>query len=305
MLRLSQLFPALFCFASMSASGGLILNGDRTLELSDISSGGGASYCLWLDNSERSGARQVPVHWQIRLLTPAGGLAFRAVSQHSIKIPYELFVQSSPGSPFQRIRPNENIAQGNRISGHCEPGQSSFLLQVQPLGEPSLIPGGLYRASLPIEITTSDGERQSVDLVLRLSVPEQVAARVLDNIVLPKFDGSSPPSGETRVCLFRNGGGNYSVRLQGDGANGAFVLNKNVTVNGRVELPFSVKWQAGNLPSASLEPGENSRVYGGSTHRDCQGSSNAVVQVALPVNEAQGAASGSYQGRLKIIVQAR
>lgn len=305
MLRFSQCFLIFFCLVSRFASGGLILHGDRIVELLDMASGGGGAYCLWLNASESEILRETSTDWQIKLLTPAGGMVFKATGQPSVRIPYELFVQLSPGSPYQRVRPNDNIAQGRRLSGHCEPGLSSFLLQVQPLGEPNLVPGGLYQATLPVEITASNGEKQAIDLVLRLHVPERVSARVLENIVLPRFEGASAPSGEARVCLFRNGGGNYSVRLQGDGANGAFVLNKKVSIDGRKELPFFVTWQGGRFPAVSLEPGESSRVYGGSPHQDCQGAANALVQVTLPAQEAQRAGSGSYQGRLKIIVQAR
>ena len=246
--------------AGRFAFGRLILNGDRTIKLLSLEQGGSGSYCLWLNSSDAQALAGKSVDWQIKLRTPSKSLSLTSSHKTSVSIPFELLVQAKPGAPFQRIRENHTLIQGRNLSSHCEPERSSFVLQVQPLVETGLIPGGYYREILPLEITTSEGNRQSLDFELRLKVPERVSARVLDRIDLPRFDGVSPPSGEARVCLFRNGGGQYSVRLQGDGANGAFVLKRKVAADIHRELPFEVKWKGGSLPAVAMTPGENSQV---------------------------------------------
>ncbi|WP_281647244.1 hypothetical protein [Parendozoicomonas sp. Alg238-R29] len=294
---LNSLLPFLgfiVLFSGKALASGLVFSGDRSVELISIEEGGGGQYCIW---QESAGSRAVD--WHLKLLVPPGGMQLGSSNHPSISIPFDVRVQSAPGSPFRRIRSNETLIQGSRLSSYCEPGSSSFQLHIQPLGEPNLIPGGNYHQRLPVRLIASGGVIQDLELDLRLTVPERVGARVLDSIQLPRFDGTSASSGEARVCLFRNGGGNYSVRLRGDGANGEFVLQ------GRKELNFAANWRGAGMPAEIMEPGKISRIYPGSSHPDCLGGFNGQVEVSLPAHEAQRATSGRYQGRLRIIIQAR
>ena len=289
-------FLIIWCFSwsVLAETGRIRLVGDERVVLTSVGDSRSSEYCIWYEQAET-----LQTDWKVELITPDGGLQLKALRRNSFTVPFDLNVQPRAGAPFTRVHPETVLAKGSKLVSHCSPENASFRLNVQPSIAPELVPGGVYHQRLQLRLTAEGFSPVTSDIHLYLRVREQVRATVLGSIHLPDFDGRSEPVGETRLCLFRNGGGEYAVRFQGDGERGQYLLRGNGS------LRYTAAWQSGSQPEEWLGVGERSRAYRGSSFPDCRGGHNASVRVAVPVSEAQKAISGRYQGRLRIIVQAR
>lgn len=104
------------------------------------------------------------------------------------------------------------------------------------------------------------------------------------------------------VCLYSQSN-RYSVRADGSGAGGAFVLS-----GGPSSLAYEVRWsaQAGQTNGTGLSPGA---VLSGLTtsaqNQNCSGSgppTSASLILVLPATALSAAMQGSYSGTLTLIV---
>jgi len=104
------------------------------------------------------------------------------------------------------------------------------------------------------------------------------------------------------LCLYSQSD-RYSVRADGSGAGGAFVLS-----GGASSLPYEVRWspQSGQSNGTALSPGA---VLSGLTtnaqNQNCGGSgptTTASLILVLPATALSGATQGSYSGTLTLIV---
>ncbi len=276
------------------------LSGDERIMLLPIRGGaefsGTANYCVWLKQQTTENRS-----WRVKLLMPDGGMLLRPAGHRASPVPFEILVQRHVGAPFSRVRTEEVMLSGDRLVSHCGTDGSSFQLMVQPTMATELIAGGSYQQRLRMALLVDGMESQIIEVPLVLQVRELISATLNESsLSLPTFDGRTTPVGSVGLCLFRNGGGDYAVRLQGDGERGQFQLMK-----GQVAIAYQPHWQINGQPWESPQPGQQSRTYQGSTFRDCRGADNATVHVVIPLEEARKAASGRYRGRLRIIVQAR
>lgn len=104
------------------------------------------------------------------------------------------------------------------------------------------------------------------------------------------------------LCLYAQNN-RYSLRADGSGAGGAFVLS-----GGAANLAYEVRWndQGGQTNGAGLSPGA---VLSGLTtsaqNQNCSGagpSTTASLILVLPASALSGATQGSYSGTLTLIV---
>ncbi len=256
---------------------------------------GTGQYCVRLAQAE---TMEQP--WQVRLFVPEQGFVLRPSGHNAPPIPFEVRVKSSPTATPQSITKESVISRGETLVSHCGNGNNLFHIAIQPTRPLTLIKAGYYRQRLRLQLTAGALTPVNLDIQVVVEVPELVKASLENNtLYLPPFDGRNTPTGSSNLCLFRNGGGRYSVSLRGDGPFGQFNLQ------GTGLLAYQVFWQSSNTPWESLQPGQQSLTYTGSSFRDCQGGHNATVHIQVPVLEAQKASSGRYQGRLKITVRAQ
>ncbi len=259
-----------------------------------------SQYCLWLQQ-----AQEQKLSWSVEHLPSADGQVLRSLAHTGLTIPFDIKVQAQPSETPRLVRSGSVIARGESVGSHCGAEGSLFLLQITPLFNPDLIPGGLYQQTLSLRLTTGEGETAQVsrfDIRLRLQVSERVGVTVFNHIELPTFTGENAPEGQAMLCLFRNGSGAYSVRLRGD--SGPLRLSRKDGGVSR-ELDYVAFWQGNGLPEEALQAGASSQIYTGSSFEDCRGGFNARLRVAVPVDVASRALSGRYQGRLRIVIQAR
>ncbi len=256
---------------------------------------GSGQYCVSLAQAE---PLQQP--WQVRLFVPEQGFVLRPSGHSAPVIPFDVRVKATPTATSQHITKESVISRGESLVSHCGNGSNLFHITIQPTRPLSLIKAGHYRQRLRLQLTAGTLAPVNLDIPIVLEVPELVQATLEQaTLSLPPFDGRTVPAGFSHLCLFRNGGGRYSVAVRGDGALGQF------TLQGTGLLSYQVFWQTLNSPMESLQPGQQSQTYAGSSFRDCQGGHNATVHIQVPVHEAQKASSGRYQGRLKITVRAQ
>ena len=303
-LIISLLLPVMALPAAASQSvAALRLTGDQRItlpiSLESLYTGseqtGIGNYCVRLEQAE---SRQQ--NWQVHLLSPEGGYVLRPLDHNGPPLPIEISVQDKLNAPAKPVRHEQIIYQGTTLTGHCGHRDNRFRITIKPTQSLVLLKGGRYQQRLRLQLTSKDIFPVNLDILLVLNMPELASAKVEKRTIsLPPFDGRTPPVATTSLCLFRNGGGQYTVRLRGDGPNDQFLL-KGVDL-----LEYQVFWQADNRTRESLSPGRFSNVYSGSAFRDCRGRYNAALQVELPVNEAEKAHSGNYQGSLRITVQAQ
>jgi hypothetical protein len=103
------------------------------------------------------------------------------------------------------------------------------------------------------------------------------------------------------VCLFAHSN-RYSIRADGSGSNGAFVLS-----SGAANLAYEVRWnsQAGQANGTALSPGA---VLGGLTtsaqNQNCASGppTTASLILILPATALSTATEGAYSGTLTLIV---
>ena len=104
------------------------------------------------------------------------------------------------------------------------------------------------------------------------------------------------------LCLYSQSD-RYSVRADGSGAGGAFLL-----AGGAFDLPYEVRWnaQSGQVNGTALSPGA---ILAGLTtnaqNQNCGGSgpsTTASLILVLPATALSAATQGSYSGTLTLIV---
>ncbi|CAM3434857.1 hypothetical protein [Parendozoicomonas haliclonae] len=297
------MFMSFFVAYTAAAETRIRLSGEEhiTLNLSSAENDNPVfeRYCVWLEQAE-----QLEREWSVKLQMPDGGMVLKPSGHGSTDVPFEFQVQQQTGGPISEVRPESLVAEGSALTSHCRNETGAFLIRVLPTKSFELIPGGTYRQNLKLKLNVQGLDPVLTEIPVTLRVAHQVAASLSHSeLTLPRFDGQQSPVAVADLCLFRNGGGQYVVRLQGEGEGSSFALKRSRGNN--ETLPYNVHWRSGGQIGESLQPGQASRLYSGSSFRDCRGGSNASLQITVPAEEAQKAMSGHYQDSLRITVQAR
>ena len=133
--------------------------------------------------------------------------------------------------------------------------------------------------------------------VVTLNVPNLIRISNVDDITMGYTAGSGA-TGTDDVCVFRNGGGNYSVQASSANGSGSFQLTDG---NGST-VPYAVDWAGTTLnegtASATLTTSET-------TSPSCGGTPNITLTLtATDADVASATATGAHTDTLSLMVTA-
>ena len=118
-----------------------------------------------------------------------------------------------------------------------------------------------------------------------------------DIALIVRSDGGA--SGSTTACIYRNGTGSYMVTANGSGVANAFTLSDG---NSGV-IPYSVTFDDGNGAEPLTKDTTLTGLTGANTlSMNCNGGTNATIDVAVSATDFIGAPAGDYTGTLTLII---
>lgn len=123
----------------------------------------------------------------------------------------------------------------------------------------------------------------------------------LSDIDLGTWNGSGPLSGSTRMCVFHNDGGRYSIT-----PSSAHALNGQFRVSGAgSHIPYRVDFadDAGKQFTDVSSGKRLANLQGHDRSPACQGGTNATLTVQFSEEALQAAASGSYGDTITLLVE--
>lgn len=165
-----------------------------------------------------------------------------------------------------------------------------------------LATGGVIAATQGTVGATSTG-------TLNISVDVENLVRIsgLSDILLT-FDitGTGDIVGSSTACVYRNGGGTYSVNATGSGAGDAFTIQNAAPVP--TPIAYTVAWDDAVTGTAAVGVTSGTALTGqtgaNTVSDDCStgGGANAFVEVTVPRASLVAAPAGTYNGILTLEV---
>jgi len=143
-------------------------------------------------------------------------------------------------------------------------------------------------------------------LGLCLSAPSAWSAEVrvsnFSNLSFGIYSGSGPLSSDIDLCVYSDTG-SYDVTVTGSGSGSSFTIN-----SGSNAISYSVYWNDTSGTSGSVQittPGSPLGNQGGAheTEPDCNGGTNANLEVRFSESNLQAAKAGSYSGTVYVTVE--
>ncbi len=164
---------------------------------------------------------------------------------------------------------------------------------------------GTYSQTFDATLRNSGGGKpqSKSSVTVDLTIPDSIQITQVDDISLGTFDGVNDMTGSDSLCVYRRGGGDYSLTITGSGSGGAFTLS-----GGGDTIPFSVTWNDGagarSVTSGTLLSGLTNTF---TQDTECNGGAdnNATLGVQVLANDIQAGTStiGTHTGSLTITVE--
>lgn len=171
----------------------------------------------------------------------------------------------------------------------------------------ALVTGVLLSSSAFSATPGTVGATSTGTLDISVDVEDLVRISGLSDIILT-FDvtGTGPITGSSTACVYRNGGGDYSIEATGSGTASAFTIqNASATPT---PIAYTVGWDdavTGTAVSAATSGTPLTGQTGANTvSDDCStgGGANAFVEVTVPRASLSAAPAGTYNGTLTLEV---
>ena len=139
------------------------------------------------------------------------------------------------------------------------------------------------------------GSESTDSLSITLDLRDQIRISNLRDIYLSQnTDGSY--SGGTDACIYRNSGQQYNITARGN-YSGFYLKNQNT------KLPYAVFYNDG---ASKSQMGNGltllNRRNANNQHKDCNGESNAYIQVLISSHTINSVPAGTYSGILNLVV---
>ncbi len=158
---------------------------------------------------------------------------------------------------------------------------------------------GTYTGTFRIDSLQLSSPRSYNIQTFTVTIPELIQISDLDDIDLGSQSGTNDAVGSDGLCIFRNGGGSYTLRASGGtGNNDPYELS-----NGTSTLPYTVAFREGSSPFVNQAPGTSSSSLSGSSIQNCGGTNNADVRVKISAADITAADPGNYNGVLYITAE--
>jgi len=163
----------------------------------------------------------------------------------------------------------------------------------------SLVALGLISGSALAANQGTLGATSTGDLTITLDIASLVRVSNLNDINLGTFAGGGGGlAGTDTFCVYRNGTGNYTINMTGDGAASAFTL-----ANGANTVPYSVDFVNGATTTAMSTGTALAGQTGANTVSDtCGGVDNVSVNISVSNGALSAAPAGTYSGVLTMVV---
>ena len=256
------------------------------------------SFCVRLDSSAKyavpSKLDETSIRYKLRFIDQNSGTSgfFANSARSTDKIPLELSLTGegslTPGKNTQEITDNAFCAN-----------KQNLIIKAKNLSQ---YQAGDYTARIQV-IAESKTFRvvSDQDMTVNLSIPKLISINGDQQISLGDFSNTDLKK-SANFCVFRNGQGDYRLKAEGIGTpNNQFELQKQ---GGTAKLPYQVKINANNGGYQQVSPKMPISNLRGNASIGCvKGGKNLDVQVTIPQRAAESVYAGSYQGRLKIIVE--
>jgi hypothetical protein len=165
----------------------------------------------------------------------------------------------------------------------------------------SAVLGCTLLCSLPSPAATQGtlGATSTGTLNISATLQDLVIISGLADIALGTYSGTGNMTGQSTFCVYRNGTGNYSATLTGDGPgflikSGANTLAYTATfTHGATPVAAT----SGTVMGTALAP-----LSGNSTSQTCGGGTNGNISISISQAAAQAAPSGAYTGTLTVLI---
>lgn len=261
---------------------------------------GSDSYCVI---STRYNTNQ-RVGWNVGAYGPhySNGYFYlkRNGSNHKLPITFK-WTGNTGGIYTMRDYPSTNYYTGNQSGAiNCSESVSVAKIEIEisaaTLGSAQ---AGIYSGNFQIDAYQSSSPAHTTIRSFKVEIPELIQLTKLDDINLGYYDGANDKVGSDAICIFRNGQGNYRLRASGGLANNdAFTLT-----NGTNFLAYEVSFREGTNSFTQRNPGQSLNGLTGSKIKDCNGGTNAEVQVVIKNNDMSAAQPGNYNGVLYLTAE--
>lgn len=212
---------------------------------------------------------------------------------HSIPLRISLY---NPRST-ETLLPGRNSSLLERAA-LCKNSGRNLLLQVTAY-QLERAPAGTYHANIQL-VANNDSYSLMADHLLRITItiPELISIHGDKEIELTGLSGLRSEAG---LCVYRNGGGIYSVKIEGSSTSGQFELQKEGK-RPTAPLPYSVNIKSISGTYLSASSGSTIHNLPASKTSQCNEGNNLKVQVIISDDSAKKAEAGIYQGLLKVTV---
>ncbi len=143
------------------------------------------------------------------------------------------------------------------------------------------------------------------DLTITAGIQDLVRVSQLTDIALGNYVPGADLVGNSPVCIYRNGTGNYAITFTGSGTASAFTLLD--TLNTPYELPYTVNYNdaAGNAGEVAVTSGTQltGQTGGDGTDIDCANTGvNGNIEVTIAEADLQAAPVDTYSGVLTVVI---
>ncbi len=156
--------------------------------------------------------------------------------------------------------------------------------------------------SIPAVAATdgSLGATSSGSTDVSLTIQDRVQISGMTNVALGSYTGTGDLTGSTDYCAYRNGGGNYTVKLTS--STGSFAV-----ANGGDSIAFAVRADVAGDGDASdgelLSYNSVSSSMAGDAAVDCSSSTNGQLHFTLAEAALQAAPSKTYTATVTVLVE--
>lgn len=293
-----------FCLASLPVQAVIQISGLDDISLGSWTGSGGLrgsdSYCV----ISTRGSSSQRVGWNVGAYGPHysnGSFYLQRVGSNA-RLPIDFKWTGNRGGTYSmRDYPSTNFYTTNQYGARsCSEANSVARIDIEisaaTLGSAQ---AGIYRGNFQIDAYQSGTPYHTTIRSFVVEIPELIQLTQLDDIDLGHYDGANDKVAQEAICIFRNGGSDYRLRASGgNSSNAPFVLNNGVNT-----LPYEVAIREGNQPFVQRNPGQTLNNLSGSKYQNCNGSTNADVQVIVRNTAMQAAAPGSYNGVLYLTAE--
>lgn len=157
---------------------------------------------------------------------------------------------------------------------------------------------GLFSHVILAATQGNEGATSIGSLNLIVGVGDKVRISGLSDIS-GTFNGTNDIVGNSAACIYRNGTGNYSIRAEGSGQNGSFVI-----ASGSTTVPYQVSFNDGSgLVAMSSGVDLIGRTGADRFSPSCATNGNtASVAVTIAATDLAQVPGANYSGTLTLVV---